>query len=642
MTQPVEHGSRTAQPRGRYLAFLALTALGIVYGDIGTSPLYALQIAFHAVHGIPVTPGNVLGVLSLVFWSLVLVVTIKYHLVIIRADNKGEGGVVALMALVNGSRAARGLSPRRLMIVLGIFGAALIYADGALTPAISVMSAVEGLQVATPALVHLVVPLTLIILVGLFSIQSRGTARIGAMFGPVMLVWFVTIAVLGLSQIVRQPGVLAAALPTHAVRFFADNVGRGFMVLGAVFLVVTGGEALYADLGPFGHRAIQMAWFSVALPCLLLNYFGQGALLLRDPTAAENPFYHLAPGWALYPLIALATAAAIIASQAVISGAFSLTRQAVQLGYSPRLRIEHTSSREIGQIYVPAVNWGLMVLTCVLVLGFHVVNTAQPTSDNIAGAYGVALSTLMLLTTLMFYVMGREVWRWSFARAAVVSGLFLWVDILFFGANMLKIRYGGWVPLVIAAAIFLLMTTWKRGREILAKRMLEKTVPLKMLLADLAAEPPIRVPGTAVFMYGTADHTPPALVHNLAHNKVLHEKVVFLTVVTQDVPHVSPPERVTIRHIGKGFHTVVARYGFMDDPDIEDVLGSCRAQSLDIRMEGATFFLGRETLVASERPGMAQWREQLFAFMSRNALRATAFFKIPANQVFEVGAQVEL
>jgi len=630
------------QPHGRYLLTLALAALGVVYGDIGTSPLYAIRYSFSGTHGIPVTPGNVLGVLSLVFWSLVIVVTIKYHIVIIRADNKGEGGVLALMALVNGSRLVRGLSPRRLMIVLGIFGSALLYADGALTPAISVLSAVEGLEIATPALAPWVIPVTLVILIGLFLVQRRGTARIGALFGPVMLVWFAVIGVLGLGEIVRQPGVLAAVSPVYGVRFFAENVGRGFVVLGAVFLVVTGGEALYADLGHFGHRAIQMAWFSVALPCLLLNYFGQGALLLRDPTAAENPFYHLAPGWALYPLIALATAAAIIASQAVISGAFSLTRQAVQLGYSPRLRIEHTSSREIGQIYVPAVNWGLMVLTCVLVLGFHVVNTAQPTSDNIAGAYGVALSTLMLLTTLMFYVMSREVWRWSFARAAVVSGLFLWVDILFFGANMLKIRYGGWVPLVIAAAIFLLMTTWKRGREILAKRMLEKTVPLKMLLADLAAEPPIRVPGTAVFMYGTADHTPPALVHNLAHNKVLHEKVVFLTVVTEDVPHVEPRERVTVKHVGKGFHTVVARYGFMDDPDIEDVLGACRTKTLDIRMEGATFFLGRETLVASERPGMAQWREQLFAFMSRNALRATAFFKIPANQVFEVGAQVEL
>src|SRR5881628_1610068 len=639
MPRPAESG---VAPRGRYLATLALSVLGVVYGDIGTSPLYALRESFHGTHGIPVSPGNVLGVLSLVFWSLVLVVTIKYHVVIIRADNKGEGGVLALMALVNGSRLARGLSPRRVMIILGIFGSALLYADGGLTPAISVLSAVEGLEIATPALASWVIPVTLVILIGLFLLQSRGTARIGAVFGPVMLVWFATIGVLGLSEILQQPGVLAAISPYYAVRFFAEDVRRSFVVLGAVFLVVTGGEALYADLGHFGHTAIQMAWFGVAFPCLLLNYFGQGALLLRDPAAAVNPFYHLAPGWALYPLIALATAATIIASQAVISGAFSLTRQAVQLGYSPRLRIEHTSSREIGQIYVPAVNWGLMALTCVLVLGFHLADTAQPTSSNIAGAYGVALSTLMLITTLMFYVMSREVWRWSFARAAIVSGLFLWVDVLFFAANMLKLRYGGWVPLAIAAVIFLLMTTWKRGREILGKRMQEKTVALKMLLADLAAEPPLRVPGTAVFLYGTTDGTPPALVHNLTHNKVLHERVVFLTMVTEDVPHVPPKERVAVRPLGKGFYAVSAQYGFMEEPDIEDILGACRWKTLDIRMEGATFFLGRETLVASERPGMAQWREQLFAFMSRNALRATAFFKIPANQVFEVGAQVEL
>jgi len=632
MPRPSESGEA---PRGRYLAALALSVLGVVYGDIGTSPLYALRESFHGTHGIPVSPGNVLGVLSLVFWSLVLVVTIKYHVVIIRADNKGEGGVLALMALVNGSRVARGLSPRRIMIVLGIFGSALLYADGALTPAISVLSAVEGLELATPALAPWIIPLTLGILVGLFVLQSRGTARIGALFGPVMLLWFGTIGALGLSEIVRQPAVLTAVSPSHAVRFFAEDVGRGFVVLGAVFLVVTGGEALYADLGHFGHRAIQIAWFSVTFPCLLLNYFGQGALLLRDPAAAENPFYHLAPSWGLYPLIALATVATIIASQAVISGAFSLTRQAVQLGYSPRLRIEHTSSREIGQIYVPAVNWGLMLLTCALVLGFG-------SSSNIAGAYGVALSTLMLITTLMFYVMSREVWRWSIPRAALVAGLFLLMDIPFFGANALKIGHGGWVPLLIAAIVFALMTTWKRGREILAKRMLEKTVPLKMLLADLAAEPPMRVPGTAMFMYGTTDGTPPALVHNLAHNKVLHEKIVFLTVVTEDVPHVASPERVIVKRIGKGFYSVVARYGFMEDPDIEDVLSACRVQSVDIRIEGTTFFLGRETLVASERPGMAEWREKLFAFMSRNALRATAFFKIPANQVFEVGAQVEL
>jgi KUP system potassium uptake protein len=632
MTPPLDaHADR----RGRYLLTLALAALGVVYGDIGTSPLYAVREAFHGTHAIAVSPGNVLGVLSLVFWSLVIVVTIKYHVVIIRADNKGEGGVLALMALVNGSRIARGLSPRHIMIVLGIFGSALLYADGALTPAISVLSAVEGLEIATPALASWVIPVTLAILIGLFLLQSRGTARIGAVFGPVMVVWFLTLGVLGLSEIVTQPGVLAAVSPYYAVRFFAEDVHRGFVVLGAVFLVVTGGEALYADLGHFGHRAIQIAWFSVALPCLLLNYFGQGALLLRDPGAAENPFYHLAPRWALYPLIALATAATIIASQAVISGAFSLTRQAVQLGYSPRLRIEHTSSREIGQIYVPLVNWGLMLLTCVLVLGFE-------TSSHLAGAYGVALSALMLITTLMFYVMSREVWRWSFARAAAVAGLFLCVDIPFFAANALKIRYGGWVPLAIAALVFTLMTTWKDGRHVLAKRMQEKTVALKMLLADLAAEPPQRVPGTAVFMYGTTDGTPPALVHNLAHNKVLHERVVFLTMVTEDVPHVAATERVRVKPLGKGFYSVIARYGFMDDPDIEDVLAACGVRKLDIPIAGTTFFLGRETLVASDRPGMARWREQLFAFMSRNALRATAFFKIPPDQVFEVGAQVEL
>jgi len=632
MTPSSEPG---AGPRGRYLATLALAALGVVYGDIGTSPLYAIRESFYGPHGIGVTPGNVLGVLSLVFWSLLIVVTIKYHIVIIRADNKGEGGVLALMALVNGSRLARGLSPRRIMIFLGIFGSALLYADGGLTPAISVLSAVEGLEIATPALAPWVIPVTLVILVGLFLLQSRGTASIGALFGPVMLVWFGTIGVLGLSEIVRQPAVLAAVSPYHAARFFVQDVGRGFVVLGAVFLVVTGGEALYADLGHFGHRAIQIAWFSITFPGLLLNYFGQGALLLRDPMAAENPFYHLAPSWALYPLIILATAAAIIASQAVISGAFSLTRQAVQLGYSPRLNIEHTSSREIGQIYVPTVNWGLMLLTCVLVLGFQ-------TSSNIAGAYGVALSTLMLITTLMFYVMSREVWGWSFLRAAGVAGLFLWLDLLFLAANALKIRHGGWVPLAIAAVVFTLMTTWRSGREILGKRMLERTVPLKMLLADLAAEPPVRVPGTAVYMYGSPDGTPPALVHNLAHNKVLHERIVFLTVVTHDVPHVLATERVTVKPLGKGFYGVSARYGFMDEPDIEDIVTACRWKALDIAIEGTTFFLGRETLVASDRPGMPQWRETLFAFMSRNALRATAFFKIPANQVFEVGAEVEL
>jgi KUP system potassium uptake protein len=622
-------------PSGRYLALLALTALGIVYGDIGTSPLYAVREAFHGPHAIPVTPGNVLGVLSLIFWSLILVVTIKYHIIIIRADNKGEGGVLALMALVQGSRLARGLPPRRIIVMLGIFGAALMYADGALTPAISVLSAVEGLEVATPAFAEWVLPLTLLILIGLFLFQSRGTAGIGAIFGPATLLWFLAIAALGLGGIIREPRVLGAVLPSHALRFFAEDVHRGFLVLGAVFLVVTGGETLYADLGHFGHRAIQLAWFTVPFPSLLLNYFGQGALLLREPEAAVNPFYHLAPDWALYPLIALATIATIIASQAVITGAFSLTRQAVQLGYSPRMRIEHTSSREMGQIYVPAVNWGLMLLTCAIVFGFR-------TSSNIASAYGLALSTLMVITTLMFFVMSRDVWGWSFPRAAFVSGLFLTMDLPFFGANVLKIPHGGWFPLVLGTAIYLLLTTWKTGREILQRRMQEKSVPLKMLLADLAAEPPVRVPGTAVFMYGSTDGTPPPFVHNLAHNKVVHEKVVFLTVVTRDEPHVAPSERIEVKRLGKGFNRVTAYYGFMEDPHIEEILEGCKPKGLTIPVEGTTFFLGRETLLASERPGMALWRERLFSFMSRNALRATAFFRLPPDQVFEVGAQVEL
>jgi len=622
-------------PRGRYLAALALTALGVVYGDIGTSPLYALREAFHGPQAIAVTPVNVLGVLSLIFWSLILIVSVKYLVFVMRADNKGEGGILALMALVQRGHLSRGLTPRHVVITIGIFGAALMYGDSVITPAISVLSAVEGLGVAAPALQRVVIPLAIVILVGLFWIQSHGTARVGSMFGPVMVLWFTTIAVLGLAQIATRPGVLAALSPYYAVQFFLDNGWAGFLVLGAVFLVVTGGEALYADMGHFGVRPIRIVWFALVLPSLLLNYFGQGALLLHDPSAAVNPFYRLAPSWALFPLIALATVAAVIASQAVISGAFSLTRQAVQLGYWPRMQIEHTSSREMGQIYVDGVNKSLMVVTVILVLGFG-------SSSSLAAAYGVAVSGEMMLTTVLLYLLMREVWGWSLARASLVCGLFLGIETVFFAANAVKIPHGGWVPLAIAVALFVLMTTWKRGREVLARRMMEKTVPLKLLLADLAAEPPIRVPGTAVFMYGSPDGTPPALVLNLAHNKVLHEKIIFLTVITDDVPQVGAEQRVTVKRSGKGFHTVIARYGFMQDPDINEVLAACKANGLDIPLEGTTFFLGRETLIASDRPGMAIWRERLFALMSRNALGATAFFKIPPNQVFEVGAHVEL
>jgi KUP system potassium uptake protein len=622
-------------PRGRYLAGLALGALGVVYGDIGTSPLYALREAFHGPHAIGVSPVNVLGVLSLIFWSLILIVSVKYLVFVMRADNKGEGGILALMAMVQRGPPSRGLKPRHAVIVIGIFGAALMYGDSVITPAISVLSAVEGLGVAAPALQGWVIPAAIVILGFLFWIQSRGTAQVGAMFGPVMVLWFVTLAVLGIAGIAMRPGVLAAVSPHYAARFFLADGRAGFMVLGAVFLVVTGGEALYADMGHFGVRPIRIVWFALVLPSLLLNYFGQGALLLHDASAAVSPFYRLAPSWGLYPLILLATAAAIIASQAVISGAFSLTRQALQLGYWPRMQIEHTSSRERGQIYVGAVNIALMIVTVLLVLGFG-------SSSRLAGAYGVAVSGEMVLTTLLLYLLMREAWAWSLPRALAICGLFLVIDLVFFAANALKIPHGGWVPLAIAAGVYVLMTTWKRGRQILSKRMMEKTVPLKLLLADLAAEPPIRVPGTAVFMYGSSDGTPPALVHNLAHNKVLHEKVVFLTVITEDVPHVPPAQRVTVKRIGKGFHSVVARYGFMEDPDIQEIVVGCKVQQLDIPIEGTTFFLGRETVIASERPGMVQWRERLFSFMTRNALRATAFFKIPPNQVFEVGSQVEL
>ncbi len=634
-TLPAASPGAKPPPRGRYLAVLSLTALGVVYGDIGTSPLYAMREAFHGPHGFPVTPANVYGVLSLIFWSLVVVISVKYLAFVMRADNRGEGGILALMALIQRRRSSQGRAPRFLITALGLLGASLLYGDSMITPAMTVLSAAEGLQVAAPALEPFVLPITVVILVGLFAFQRRGTAGVGAVFGPLMLVWFATIGTLGLARVVTAPSILEALWPWHAVQFFTHHGWTGFLVLGAVFLVVTGGEALYADLGHFGIRPIRLAWFSVALPGLLLNYFGQGALLLADPATAVSPFYRLAPAWGLYPLIVLATAAAIVASQAVISGAFSLTRQAMQLGFSPRMEIEHTSSREIGQIYVPTVNWGLMAATIALVLGFG-------SSSRLAAAYGVAVSSDMVIVTLLLFVAMREVWGWGLGRAALLAGAFLVIDLAFFASNALKIPHGGWFPILIAAGLFTVFTTWQRGRAILAKRMAERSLPLKLMMTELAAEPPLRVPGTAVYMFGNAEGTPPALMHNLAHNKVLHQRVVFLTVVTDEIPHVSPADRVTVRRLGKGFSAVVARYGFMEDPDINDILAASQAKGLDVHVAATTFFLGRETLIAAEGPGMALWRERLFALMARNAQRATAFFRIPANQVFEVGAQVEL
>jgi len=622
-------------PRGRYLLTLSLAALGVVYGDIGTSPLYAIRQAFHGPHGVDVTPGNVWGILSLVFWSLLLVISVKYLGVVMRADNRGQGGIIALVALLAPSQASEGRRHRALVPVLGLFGTALLFGDGMITPAISVLSAVEGLEVAAPGLQPYVIPVTVGILIALFLFQRRGTSGVGAVFGPVTLLWFGVIAALGLAQIARQPAVLAALNPSHAVSFFAANGWVGFLVLGAVFLVVTGGEALYADMGHFGRRPIRVAWFAVVLPSLLSSYFGQGALLLSDPGAAENPFYRLAPGWGLYPLIALATAATIIASQAVISGAFSLMRQAVQLGYSPRLTIEHTSVEEVGQIYVPAINWALMVSTIALVIGFG-------SSSNLAAAYGVAVSSDMVITTIVLAVVTRSLWKWSWPAVAAVAAVFLGADLAFFSANVIKVPQGGWFPLVVATAVFTLMATWKRGREVLYGRLRERAVPLELLMGDVAAEPPARVPGTAVFMTPNVGATPPALVHNLAHNKVLHEQVIFLSVVTEEVPAVSAQERVQVKDLGQGFYWVTARYGFMQDPSVPDILERAKGLGVESRLEATTFFLGRETLISTDRPGMARWRERLFSIMSRNAQRATAFFKIPPDQVFEVGVQVEM
>jgi len=596
--------------------------------------LYAIRECFRGSHSVPLVAPNVLGILSLIFWSLIIIISFKYVSIVMRADNRGQGGIIALMALLQPPTTEP--SPRRSVIaVLGLFGTALLFGDGMITPAISVLSAVEGLHLATPKMQNLVVPITVAILVGLFAFQHRGATRVGRVFGPVTLVWFVVIAALGAMAIAQDPRVLAAVHPGYAWEFLQSNRLAGFLSLGAVFLVVTGGEALYADMGHFGTRPIRVAWFTVVLPALLLNYFGQGALLLRDPSAAENPFYRLAPPWALLPLVTLATAATVIASQAVISGAFSLARQAVQLGYSPRVTIEHTSRQEMGQIYVPAVNWTLMLATIALVISFG-------SSSRLSAAYGVAVSSDMVITTLLLTVVMVRLWQWSRVATVALGSALLVVDLSFLTANAVKVPQGGWFAVAVAGLVFVLMATWKRGREILYARLRERAVPLEILLADIAAEPPLRVPGTAVFMTPNPGATPPALVHNLAHNKVLHEQVIFLTVLTQEVPVVPPGDRVQVQPLGNGFYWVTARYGFMQDPSVPDVLERLRAHGLEVRLEASTFFLGRETLIPTERPGMARWREHLFALMARNAQRATAFFRIPPDQVFEVGVQVEL
>lgn len=618
----------------RKFSTLTLTALGVVYGDIGTSPLYALRMCFHESHGIGVSADNVLGVLSLIIWSLILVVTLKYIMFVMRADNEGEGGILALMALSGRQRPPRNQARLGIVVILGLIGAAFLYGDGIITPAISVLSAVEGLEVATPLFTPYVLLITIGILCLLFFMQHRGVAKVGKMFGPIMLLWFSAIALVGAVSIAQTPHVLVALNPLYGVRFLAQNAREAFPVLGGVFLVLTGAEALYADMGPCGKRPIQLGWFGIVLPALLLQYLGQGALLVRDHTAIANPFYLLAPQMLLYPMVLLSTAATVIASQAMITGAFSLTHQAVQLGFLPFLRIQHTSAQHIGQIFVPSMNQALLVGTIGLVLLFGA-------SSHLAAAYGIAVSVTMLITTLLVYRVARYVWHWNLFVTSCVMALLLWVDLAFFSANILKIPHGGWMPLVLGAAIFTLMTTWHRGRAIVSGYLQAAAPPLSEFLKTVT--PGVtRVPGYAVFLVQHPGATPLALVQNVRHNKVLHEHLFFLTVVTEAVPHLPQRRRCELKSLGDGVQQVIAHYGFMDTPDVPDVLAHCRKEGLPIPLDETTFFLSRLTFLATPKPGMALWREKMFVFLSRNSQRASSFFRLPSEQVVEIGLVLEI
>jgi KUP system potassium uptake protein len=635
--------SEAGEPR--QLAAASLAALGIVFGDLGTSPLYALHDTFVGSNPVAVTRENVLGILSLFIWSLIIVVSGKYLWLMMRADNRGEGGIFALLALtgVTTAPAAGPIAPRRassvsIILLLGVAGAALLYGDGVITPAISVLSAVEGLAVAATALQRYVVPVTVVVLVALFLVQPFGSARIGGVFGPVLALWFIVIAALGLRGIAEEPAVLAAFNPLHGVRYFTAHGWRGFPVLGAVVLCLTGGEALYADMGHFGRGPIRVAWFTLAFPSLVLSYLGQGGILLTNAAAADNPFFHSAPSWSLYPLTVLATVATVIASQGLITAVFSLTSQAVKLGLSPRLQVVHTSSREIGQIYLPALNWALMIACLVVVIGFR-------SSTRLAAAFGLAVSGTMAITTLLFVAVARGRWQWGVARVTVVAGGFLLIDLAFLGANLLKLRDGGWIPLVIGGGVFALLSTWQRGRSLLRVAEEERSGPatgVDPVLASIREGSAARVRGTAVYLHAVPEGIPRTLLHNLKHNRVVHERVVFLTVLTEDIPYVPSAERVTVTGLAPGFWRVVARYGFRDEPFVPDVMAQAGTQGLPFRQDETTYFLGRETIISAAKPGMARWRERLFGLMVRNARPATSYFGLPPNRVVELGAQVEI
>jgi KUP system potassium uptake protein len=612
---------------------MALAALGVVFGDIGTSPLYTMKEVFSAGHHpLLLNPENVYGILSLITWALIMVVSVKYVAFIMRADNRGEGGIMALLALA--SRNTEGnITKQRNIMFLGILGACMFYADGMITPAISVLSAVEGLEVAEPHLHSYIVPITLVVLFVLFWAQSKGTEVVGKFFGPVMLLWFGTLAVLGIINILHDPTILRALNPLYAVEFFMHQPKIAFISLGAVVLAVTGAEALYADMGHFGRFPIRLAWFGFVLPALLLNYFGQGALILLEPEAVKNPFYLLAPEWALFPLIGLATLAAVIASQAVISGAFSVSRQALQLGYLPRMHIQHTSESTEGQVYMPRVNWGLMIAVMALVLGFG-------SSGNLAAAYGIAVTGDMVITTLLASVVFMEIWRWSKLKTYLVVGIFLIIDVAFFSANALKIPDGGWVPLLIAIVIFTLMLTWKTGRTLVYTRLKSDAMAIEPFIDAIGAHPPTRVPGTALFMTPNPEGVPHAMLHNLKHNKVIHQKVVILTVRFFDFPHANLDERVSVEALPFEFYRVVVRYGFKDEPDLPRDLALCSKYGLEIDAMDTSYFIGKEILIAGKKSGMAYWRKKIFIGLFRSAETITNQFKLPPNRVVELGSQL--
>ena len=627
------HALAAARPYTQRLGVLALGALGVVYGDLGTSPLYTLQATF-GEHGIGPSPENVLGVLSLIFWSLIVVVSLKYVLFIMRADNKGEGGIMSLLALAQ--RGVRG-SPRLrlLLLMLGLMGAALFFGDSVITPAISVLSAIEGLKVAEPHLESYVLPVTVAIILMLFGVQRYGTGKVGVWFGPIMVVWFVTIGIFGLLGIIHHPEVLKALSPHHAVLFFQRNHVDAFLALGSVVLALTGTEALYADMGHFGKQPIRLAWFSLALPALVLNYFGQGALVLGTPAAAVNPFYLLVPAPLLYPAIALAAVATVIASQAVISGAFSMTREAIQLGYAPRMQVLHTSRDMFGQIFIPWINRVLMLLVLLAVIGFR-------TSEGLSAAYGIAVTGTMATTTVLALVVARKLWHWPLLVVLPLGAVLMAIDLSYFSANLIKVEHGGWFPLVLGVIVFAVMTTWRRGRELVLREMKQGGLAIDTFLASIANHPPLRVPGTAVFLTANLGAVPIAMLHNLKHNKVLHERNVLLTVEILDAPTADADERIDLKPLGAEFYRLVLRFGFAEDPDLPRTLGSCQKLGLGFDLMDTTFFISRENVVSSNRPGMALWRDKLFAFLARNAMPATAFFRIPGNRLIELGTQVEI